>query len=193
MTLLQAYLQSPKARRALSKRPGDKGFSLIELVVVVAILAILAAVALPNFLGAAKDAQVAGAKNTLANVIKECAVKDAQGGGGTIGGTGGQGAPAAGDRRGNPITSLSGSINGYTLSVPDGTAINLMTSNGANPITMNTTDWDTSCYSVEAISADDSLYNYRVVLDPNTGVVTKTCGGGANSYGVGCNANNTWD
>ena len=82
MTLLQAYLRSPKARRALSKRPGDAGFSLIELVVVVAILAILAAVALPNFLGVSKDAQVAAAKNTLATVIKECATKDAQGGGG---------------------------------------------------------------------------------------------------------------
>ena len=76
MTLLQAYLRSPKARRALSKRPGDKGFSLIELVVVVAILAILAAIALPNFLGVSKDGQIAAAKNTLATIVKECAVKD---------------------------------------------------------------------------------------------------------------------
>ena len=193
MTLLQAYLQSPKARRALSKRPGDKGFSLIELVVVVAILAILAAVALPNFLGAAKDAQVAGAKNTLANVIKECAVKDAQGGGGTIGGTGGDTPPAAGDRRGNPITSLSGSINGYILGVPGDGNINAVTSATAAPITINSTSWDTPCYSIEAVSANDSLNNYRVVLDPNTGVVTKTCGGSAGSYAVGCNAYGTWN
>ena len=40
MTPLQAYLNSPKARKTLSKKPGEEGFSLIELVVVVAVLAI---------------------------------------------------------------------------------------------------------------------------------------------------------
>ena len=43
MTALQAYLQNSKARKVLSKKPGEAGFSLIELVIVVAILAILAA------------------------------------------------------------------------------------------------------------------------------------------------------
>ena len=75
MTLLQAYLRSPKARRALSQRPGDAGFSLIELVVVVAILAILAAVALPNFLGVSKDGQIAAAKNTLATIVKDALLR----------------------------------------------------------------------------------------------------------------------
>ena len=91
MTLLQAYLQSPKARRAFSKRPGDKGFSLIELVVVVAILAILAAVALPNFLGVSKDGQIAAAKNTLATILKECSVKETRGYSGVIGEPNGSG------------------------------------------------------------------------------------------------------
>ena len=42
MNILQAYLQNPRTQRALALKPGEKGFSLIELVVV-AVLAILAA------------------------------------------------------------------------------------------------------------------------------------------------------
>ena len=75
MSLLQAYLQSPKARRVLSRKPGEKGFSLIELVVVVAVLAILAAIAIPSFTSISEEARVAGAKSALANLAKECAVK----------------------------------------------------------------------------------------------------------------------
>ena len=46
MTQLQAYLATPKIQRVLKTRPGEEGFSLIELVVVVAVLAILSAIAI---------------------------------------------------------------------------------------------------------------------------------------------------
>ena len=49
MNAFQSYLASPKIKRVLNRRPGEEGFSLIELVVVVAVLAVLAAVAIPNF------------------------------------------------------------------------------------------------------------------------------------------------
>ena len=75
MTVLQNYLSSPKVKKVLSKKPGEEGFSLIELVVVVAVLAILAAIAIPSFTSLSAEAQVAGAKTTLANLAKECAVK----------------------------------------------------------------------------------------------------------------------
>ena len=77
MSLLQTYLQNPKTQRALSRRPGDKGFSLIELVVVVAVLAILAAIAIPSFTSINDKAKASGAANTIAQIAKECAVKDA--------------------------------------------------------------------------------------------------------------------
>ena len=77
MSLLQAYLRNPQTQRVLSRKPGDKGFSLIELVVVVAVLAILAAVAIPQFTSINDKAAVAAAQNSLAQIVKECAVKKA--------------------------------------------------------------------------------------------------------------------
>ena len=75
MTPLQAYLNSPRARKALSKKPGEEGFSLIELVVVVAVLAVLSAIAIPSFMSISDKARSAAAANTVATVAKECAVK----------------------------------------------------------------------------------------------------------------------
>ena len=80
MTLLQAYLNSPKARRALSTKPGQAGFSLIELVVVVAVLAVLSAIAIPSFTNISGKARATAAANTLATMAKECAAKIADAG-----------------------------------------------------------------------------------------------------------------
>ena len=75
MTFLQAYLKSPKTQKVLTKKPGEEGFSLIELVVVVAVLAVLSAIAIPSFMSIADKARSAAAANTVAQVAKECAVK----------------------------------------------------------------------------------------------------------------------
>ena len=79
MTLFKAYLNSPKARKALSKKPGEEGFSLIELVVVVAVLAILSAIAIPSFTSINNKARASAAANSVATIAKECAVKIANG------------------------------------------------------------------------------------------------------------------
>ena len=79
MTSLSAYLASPRTQAVLARKPGDEGFSLIELVVVVAVLAILAAIAIPAFTSINDNAAQAAAKNTIAQIAKECAVKKANG------------------------------------------------------------------------------------------------------------------
>ena len=74
MTILENYLKSKKVQKTLSKKPGEEGFSLIELVVVIAVLAILSAVAIPAFNGVQANARASAAKNGLVNIVKECIV-----------------------------------------------------------------------------------------------------------------------
>ena len=79
MSLLQAYLKNPRTRRALSLKPGEKGFSLIELVVVIAVLAILIVIALPNFQGVTDDAALSAGKKYLVDAFAECTVARTRG------------------------------------------------------------------------------------------------------------------
>ena len=84
MTLLSAYLSKSKVKKTLGLKPGQEGFSLIELVVVVAVLGVLSAIAIPQFTNISQKAKANAAANTVATMAKECAVKVTDGGGSIV-------------------------------------------------------------------------------------------------------------
>jgi len=176
MTALQAYLQNSKTRKVLSKKPGEAGFSLIELVVVVAVLAILAAIAIPAFTSISEKARAAAASNTVATIVKECAVK-LNDGGGTYRVPSLDGyrdnAVAAGGTQAAPTAAVANTA-GWTVTEKGGTAVLLAT-------TATPTCSGTATYSM--ISQDTAKYP-TFAYNNETGA--KTCIASGEALNRGC-------
>ncbi len=79
MTALEIFLKNKRVQKALNTKPGEEGFSLVELVIVIAVLAILSAVAIPAFQNVQANARAAAVQNGLVNGLKECFVLQAEG------------------------------------------------------------------------------------------------------------------
>lgn len=71
MTTLNSRLQLAMLNRKKSRNALEKGFTLVELMIVIVIVGILAAVALPNFLSQTTKAKVTEASAKLGGLLKE--------------------------------------------------------------------------------------------------------------------------
>ena len=146
MSILDNYLKSKRVQKALTTKPGEEGFSLVELVVVIAVLAILSAVAIPAFTNVQANARASAVQNGMVNGLKECAVREAEN---------------ESDLTWDSVASFSdtGAFRGFTLRALTGT-------NRGND----------SCYAVEAVSNPSGQNSgFSVFLDASSGVAVKRC------------------
>ena len=168
MTVLENFLKNKRVQKTLNTKPGEEGFSLVELVVVIAVLAILSAVAIPAFVGVQANARAAAVKNGLVNGVKECVVRKA-------------------DNKSTDFADAQsfadpGAYQGYTVTVVTTQVDNPLDPN--NPISVDST----SCYTATATPTDPDSGDstFTIAMDQSTGIVVKTC---TDDTAPGCNLN----
>ena len=71
MTTLNSRLQLALLNRKKGRNLLEKGFTLVELMIVIVIVAVLSSVALPNFLKQTDKAKATEAKTSLASILKQ--------------------------------------------------------------------------------------------------------------------------
>ena len=109
MTSLKSKLQLALINRKKGRNLIEKGFTLVELMIVIVIVGILSAVALPNFLSQTDKARGAEGKSLTADALNEIAVIHTQYGGITT---------AACTDINALLTSESGTSTNYVFNTP---------------------------------------------------------------------------
>ena len=173
MTILENFLKTKRVQKALSTKPGEEGFSLVELVIVIAVLAILSAVAIPAFNNVQDNAKASAVQNGLVNGLKECAVRDAEN---------------ETDLTFNSVASFSdtAAFRGFTLEAL-----------GAGLAASGNSDRPAdSCYAAQA-TGDSGNATFTIFLRASDGVAVKRCDNanlsGCASKTIGGVATLTWN
>ena len=78
MTSLNSKLQLAVLNRKKGRNLLEKGFTLVELMIVIVIVGILSAVALPNFLGTKDKAEAGSTIGSLVGLAKQCSLNAIQ-------------------------------------------------------------------------------------------------------------------
>lgn len=147
MTILENYLKSKRVQKALKTKPGQEGFSLVELVVVIAVLAILSAVAIPAFNNVTASARASAVQNAMVNGLKECSVRDTQG----------------------DTTAFSEATSFANATAFQGFSLAAMADDGAG-------NGGDSCFAVVATSDPAGQNsNFTIYIDDSSGAAVKTC------------------
>ena len=78
MTTLNSKLQLALINRKKGKNLLQKGFTLVELMIVIVIVGVLSAVALPNFLGTKDKAEAGSTIGSVIGIAKQCSLNAIQ-------------------------------------------------------------------------------------------------------------------
>ena len=173
MTILKNYLKNKRVQKALTTKPGEEGFSLVELVIVIAVLAILSAVAIPAFNNVQDNAKASAVQNGLVNGLKECAVRDAEN---------------ESDLTFDSVASFSdvNAFRGFTLT----TLAQNQAASGNNDRPAD------SCYAAQA-TGDTGNATFTIFLRASDGVAVKRCtdntAPGCTSKTINGTAVDTWN
>ena len=149
------------------KKMNDKGFSLVELIIVIAIMAILIGVLAPQYLKFVERSRKSADRDTVDQIIRAVQIDAAD--------------PMSTTSSWNGVVTLTGTSTAVTASNATGDLAAILTNTGIDKIGLKSKQWSNGSSTVSTIyiifSMDTSGNVKAVVADTNTGTSTNITDG----------------